>query len=383
MYSRIINIPQDKSFFLFGPRGTGKTTWVQKHFPTGLKIDLLESELYNSLLASPARLEELIPPGFNDWLIIDEVQRVPELLNEVHRLIEQRKIKFVLTGSSARKLRAKGVNLLAGRALTRFMFPLTAGELGSDFSFNKSLSFGHLPAIFSEPDPGDYLTSYIRTYLREEVQQEGLTRNLQTFARFLESASFSQASILNITEVARDCRANRKLVEEYFYILEDLLLAHRLPVFTKRAKRRMVAHPKFFFFDVGVYRAIRPKGPLDSPEEIDGSALETLVFQELRAVNDLHKLGYELYYWRTSNGKEVDFVLYGEKGLLAIEVKRAVRIRSKEFRGLKAFSKDYPQASLYLFYGGEKEMFVDNINLIPIRKALTSLPILLSKRKMP
>ena len=377
MYSRIVKIPYDKSFFLFGPRGTGKTTWLKKKFPTGLKIDLLESEMYNSLLASPSRLEELIPPGFNDWLIIDEVQRIPDLLNEVHRLIENRKIKFVLTGSSARKLRARGVNLLAGRALTRFMFPLTARELGKDFSLNNSLKFGHLPAIFSEPNPSDYLSSYIQTYLREEVQQEGLTRNLQTFARFLESASFSQASILNITEVARECRANRKLVEEYFYILEDLLLAHRLPVFTKRAKRRMVAHPKFFIFDVGVYRAIRPKGSLDSPEEIEGASLETLVFQEIRAVNDLNNLGYQLFYWRTSNGQEVDFVLYGEKGLVAIEVKRAARVRSKEFRGLRAFSKDFPEATLYMFYGGKNEMFVDNINLIPTSQAITTLPNIL------
>jgi len=377
MYSRILKIPPLKSFFLFGPRATGKTTWTHHNFPTGLHIDLLESELYYSLLASPSRLAELIPPHFDDWVIIDEIQRVPALLNEVHRLIEKRKIRFVLTGSSARKLRAKGVNLLAGRALTRYMFPLTAGELGNDYSFDNSLQFGHLPAIFSEDNPADYLTSYVRTYLREEVQQEGLTRKLQTFARFLEAASFSQASTLNITEVARDCRANRKLVEEYFYILEDLLLAHRLPVFSRRAKRRMAAHPKFFLFDVGVYRAIRPKGPLDSPEEIDGSALETLVFQELRAVNNLYNLGYELYYWRTANGLEVDFVLYGENGLLAIEVKRAAKIRSKELRGLKAFAKDYPQAALYMFYGGAREMFIDNIKFIPTRNAISTLPVIL------
>ncbi|MCK5681768.1 ATP-binding protein, partial [bacterium] len=346
MYSRIINIPDNKSFFLFGPRATGKTTWLRHQFPAGLKIDLLESKTYNSLLASPAKLEELIPPQFDDWLIIDEIQRVPELLNEVHRLIEERKIKFVLTGSSARKLRARGVNLLAGRALTRFMHPLTVGELGKDFSLTKSLQFGHLPAIFSEPDPRDYLTSYIQTYLREEVQQEGLTRNLQTFARFLEAASFSQASTLNISEVARDCQANRKLVEEYFYILEDLLLAHRIPIFSKRAKRRLGSHPKFFLFDAGVYRAIRPQGPLDSPEEIDGSALETLVFQELRAVNDLLRLEFELYYWHTSTGHEVDFILYGKNGLIAIEVKRAAKIRTKDLRGLKLFAKDYPQATL-------------------------------------
>ncbi len=376
MYSRIIKFPQAKSFFLFGPRATGKTTWLHQVFPSAIHIDLLESELYSMLLASPSRLVQLIPPDCTEPVIIDEVQRIPELLNEVHRLIEQKKIRFILTGSSARKLRAKGVNLLAGRALTRYMHPLTVEELGTDFSLRASVKFGHLPAIYSEPDPGDYLASYLRTYLREEVQQEGLIRNLQVFARFLEAASFSQGSILNISEIARECGANRKLVEQHFYILEDLLLAHRVPVFTKRAKRRMVSHPKFYFFDVGVYRAIRPKGPLDLPEEIEGTALETLVFQELLAVNNLYRLGYELYYWRTSNGLEVDFVLYGEAGLIAIEVKRAAKVRSKEFRGLKAFARDYPMASLYMFYGGDTKMFIDNITLIPIKEALMELPVL-------
>lgn len=173
---------------------------------------------------------------------------------------------------------------------------------------------------------------------------------------------------------------NRKLAEEYFYILEDLLLAYRLPVFTRRAKRRMAVHPKFYLFDVGVYKAIRPKGPLDRPEEIEGAALETLLFQELRAVNDLHKLGYNLYYWRTAYGQEVDFVLYGERGLIAIEAKRAAKIRSHDLKGLKAFSKDYPQAALYMFYGGERKLFINNIKLIPLEKAITALPDLLARR---
>ncbi len=377
MYSRIIQFPPSKSFFLFGPRATGKTTWLRQLFPEAVYIDLLKSDVYTMLLAAPERLVQMIPPDCREPVIIDEVQRVPELLNEVHRLIEQTKnqknFRFILTGSSARKLRAKGVNLLAGRALTRFMHPLTVQELGNDFSLETSLTFGHLPAIYSEPDPADYLASYIQTYLREEVQQEGLTRNLQVFARFLEAASFSQGSVLNISEVARDCGAGRKLAEQYFNILDDLLLAYRLPVFTKRAKRRMVSHPKFYFFDAGVYRTIRPRGPLDRPEEIDGMALETLVFQELLAVNDLHRLGYELFYWRTSNGREVDFVLYGERGIIAIEVKRAAKIRSKELRGLKAFGRDYPMASLYMFYGGDTRMYIDDITLIPVTEALQQL----------
>lgn len=377
MYSRILKIPEGKSFFLFGPRATGKTTWLQTVFPSSLYIDLLESELYHSLLASPKRLASLIPNDFSDWIVLDEIQRVPELLNEVHRLIEKRQLKFVLTGSSARKLRSKGVNLLAGRALTRFMHPLCTKELGDDFNLENSLKFGHLPSVFNETNPADYLTGYVRTYLREEVQQEGLTRSLQVFARFLEAASFSQAAPLNISEIARDCGANRKLVESYFYILEDLLLAHRIPVFTRRAKRRMTAHSKFFLFDVGVYRAIRPKGPLDTPEEIEGAALETLLFQEILASNDLMGAGYNLYYWRTSNGLEVDFVLYGKKGLIGIEVKRSDKIRNREFRGLKTFAKDYPMASLYLFYGGDKRRTVKDIKLIPIDQAIRSLPEIL------
>ena len=380
MYTRIINIPNNKSFFLFGPRATGKTTWLHHLFPSALFVDLLESDLYNSLLASPSRIEEMIPPGFTDWIIIDEVQRIPELLNEVHRLIEKKKLLFILTGSSARKLRARGVNLLAGRALTRFMYPLTTHELGEDFSLQTSLLFGHLPAISTETNPDDYLTSYVQTYLREEVQQEGLTRNLHIFARFLEAASFSQGATLNISEVARECQANRKLVEQYFYILEDLLLARRLPVFTKRAKRRILNHPKFYLFDTGVYRAIRPKGPLDRPEEIEGTALETLVFQELIAVNDLHQLGFKLFYWRTATGQEVDFVLYGESGLIAIEVKRPAYIRSRELSGLKTFAKDYPESTRYMFYGGKKRKFVDGINLIPTDDALRDLPTLLKQR---
>jgi predicted AAA+ superfamily ATPase len=380
MYSRIIKNPKSKSFFLFGPRATGKTTWLKANFPDSIYIDLLESDLYHSLLASPARIKTLIPQNYSDWIVIDEIQRVPELLNEVHRLIEEKRLKFILTGSSARKLRSKGINLLAGRAVTRLMHPLIAAELGKDFNLDYSLNFGHLPSVYSEENPSDYLAGYVQTYLREEIQQEGLTRNLQVFAKFLEAASFSQASTLNITDVARDCNANRKLVESYFYILEDLLIGHRVPVFSKRAKRRMAAHPKFFLFDVGIYRAIRPKGPLDRPEEIDGAALETLLFQEIRATNDLSGFGYHLYYWRTSNKLEVDFILYGEKGLIGIEVKRAANIRNKELSGLKAFKKDYPMASLYMFYGGDKEVEISGIRLLPMSLAIKTLPQILENK---
>src|SRR4030042_6855777 len=279
MYPRLLKPPVNKSFFLFGPRGTGKTTWVKAAFPQALYIDLLESEKYNDLLANPQRLENIIPSGHKDWTIIDEVQRVPELLYEVHRLIERNKYRFVLTGSSARKLRRKGANLLAGRALTYHMHPLTAAELGKDFDLARSLQFGHLPSAYTETDPVRYLESYVRTYLETEVMQEGLTRNLGAFARFLEAASFSQGAMLNISEVARECAVERKVVEDYFVILEDLLLASRVPVFARRAKRRMAGHPKFYYFDVGVFRTLRPKGPLDAPAEIAGAAWDTLTIQ--------------------------------------------------------------------------------------------------------
>ncbi len=377
MYSRIIKPPKNKSFFLFGPRGTGKTTWVKSTFPKGIYIDLLEATLFNDLLANPQRLENLCPRGFKDWIIIDEVQRVPEILNEVHRLIEKYGYKFILTGSSARKLSKTGRNLLAGRAFTYSMYPLTAFELGKDFNLSHSLRFGNLPCAYTEPDPRKYLESYVKTYLEEEVKFEGLTRNLSAFSRFLEAASFSQGSVLNISEVARECAVERKVVENYFGILEDLLIAYRLPIFSKKAKRRLIVHPKFYFFDVGVYRTLRPLGPLDTPEEAEGAAFETLFFQELMALNHYYGNRYSLYYWRTSNNMEVDFILYGEKGLHAFEVKRSSRISSALLKGLYSFLKDYPMASVYCIYGGDRYMRQDRIEMIPVKEALQRLPGLL------
>lgn len=373
MYSRIIKYPKDKSFFLFGPRGTGKTTWIRGEFPGALYLDLLEAELFNDLLARPNLLETMIPKGHEDWIILDEVQRVPELLFEVHRLIEKKKLKFILTGSSARKLRKRGGNLLAGRALTLHMHPLTVAELGEDFDLDRSLAFGHLPCACTEADPKRYLESYVTTYLREEVQQEGLTRNLGAFSRFLEAASFSQASSLNVSSVARECSVERKVVENYFSILDDMLLSIEVPSFRKRAKRRIVSHPKFYFFDAGVYMTLRPMGPLDRPEEAGGVSLETLFMQELRAANDYFDLGYAIHYWRTSNDVEVDFVLYGERGIRAFEVKRSGRVRDEDTRGLKAFLKDYPSANATLVYGGDRMFYDGQIQIVPVVECLKDL----------
>ncbi len=378
MYSRLIKPPK-KSFFLFGPRSTGKTTWVKKTFSNAAYIDLLEAEIFNDLLANPQRLENFIPKDFRNWVIIDEVQRIPDLLNEIHRLIEKHKYKFVLTGSSARKLRRRGINLLGGRALTYSLHPVTAVELANDFDLKHSLKYGHLPCAYTEPEPKKYLESYVKTFLEEEVRQEAITRNLSAFSRFLESASFSQGAMLNISSVARECAVQRKVVENYFTILEDLLIAYRIPVFTKRAKRRLAAHPKFYFFDVGVYRTLRPTGPLDMPEEVEGIAYETLFFQEILAINDALDLGYDVSYWRTSNNEEVDLIMYGHKGINAFEVKRTGKIKKSMLRGLRLFLRDYPMAKAYFIYGGNRPMKEGSITILPFEDTLRNLPAILEK----
>ena len=370
MFPRFLTYPNEKSFFLFGPRGVGKTDWLHRTFPNDLYFDLLEARTYSSLLADPARLGERIPRDYSGRVILDEVQRIPELLNEAHRLIESRKLRFIMTGSSARALRRKGVNLLAGRALTRFMHPLTIEELGERFSLQHSLRFGSLPCVYTESDPAAYLASYVTTYLREEVQQEGLTRNLAHFSRFLEIASFSQSEVLTMAEVARESGISVKVVQDYFTILEDLLLAVRLPVFSKRAKRRLVAHPKFLFFDSGVFNSIRPKGPLDHPELAPGASVETLFYQQARALNDYHNLEYSIFYWRTQAKEEVDFVLYGPRGIHAFELKHTDRVRTEDTASLRLFLQDYPEAQCHLLHLGTGDYHEGGISVMPLETAL-------------
>jgi len=381
MYARLLKTPltNNKSFFLFGPRGTGKTSWLKSQVTGCLYFDLLEALNFKKFFANPQLLENAIPKNFREWIIIDEVQKVPTLLDEVHRLIEKYHYKFILTGSSARKLRHGGVNLLAGRALTYHMHPLTALELGEDFNLRKSLLYGGLPGVINEEKQQNVLASYVQTYLYQEVQQEGLTRNLENFARFLESASFSEGSPLNMSAVGRDCGVKRKLVASYFEILDDLLIGYQLPSFTRHAKRHLVAHPKFYFFDCGIFRIIRPQGPLDTEEMIDGPALETLFLQNLRAVNDYFELAYKLYYWRTSEGLEVDFITYGPKGMQAFEIKRADRWSESDLSGLKALRNDYPVTKCYLIYLGNKVEYFQDIKILPLQEALFNLPEILQQ----
>lgn len=364
-----------KSFFLFGPRGTGKSTWAQEVFKDALRIDLLSPDAFRRYCARPERLRELLQGNpRRKAVIVDEVQKIPALLPVVHALIEEKRgLSFILTGSNSRKLKRTGADLLAGRAVVRTMHPFMASEIASRFNLDRALRHGLLPLVWGDKDPEDVLRAYAALYVREEVQMEGLVRNVGNFSRFLEAVSFSQASLLNLSNVARECEVERKVVESYVHILEDLLLAFRLSVFTKRAKRAVAVHPKFYYFDAGVYRSLRPRGPLDRPEEIDGHALESLVAQHLRAWNAYGGAQNQLAFWRTRSGVEVDFIVYGPQGFWAVEVKNSDRVRDEELRGLRAFRDDYPEAKALFLYRGKERLKRNDILCLPCDEFLRGL----------
>lgn len=371
---RIFTVPKT-SFFLFGPRGTGKTTWLKSNFPDALFINLLEADAFRKYSGKPERIREVIAAGADlETVVIDEVQKIPQLLSEVHSLMETRKeLRFILTGSSSRKLRRAGTDLLGGRARIFRLHPFMASELGKNFSMGSSLRSGLIPLVACAPDPEEVLRSYAALYVREEVQMEGMVRNIGNFSRFLEAASFSHGAILNITNIARECEVERKVVEGYIGILEDLLLAYRLPVFTKRAQRAVIAHPKFFYFDAGLFRSLRPAGPLDRPDEIDGAALEGLVAQHLVAWNSYTGEKNRLFFWRTPSGTEVDFVVYGEDAFWAIEVKNTARIRDNDLNPLRAFKSDYPQCKVFFLYRGAERLARQGILCLPCEDFLKGL----------
>lgn len=371
--TRFLQFP-DTSFFLLGPRGTGKTTWLRRMLPDSLVVNLLDPGEYRVFAARPERLAELVRgnPDRPD-VVIDEVQRVPELLHVVHDLIESPdRRRFILTGSSARKLRRGGVDLLAGRAAMRTMHPFLAAEWPA-FALESALEHGLLPLVVSSADPAETLRAYAGLYVHQEVMAEGLVRQAGSFARVLEVVSFSHASMLNVSNIAREASVGRKLVESYIEVLEDLMMCFRVPVFTRRAQRATVSHPKLYLFDAGVYRSLRPRGPLDRPEEIAGAALEGLVAQMLRGWIAYSGRAVALHYWRTRSGVEVDFVGYGPDDFWAIEVKHAGEVRREDTRGLRAFMEDYPEASPLLLYRGTRRLEVDGIPCWPVGEFLTAL----------
>lgn len=362
------------SLFLFGPRGTGKTTWLRQTIPDALFVNLLRPDVYREMVARPERLRELVRGNWSRRdVVVDEVQRAPELLHVVHDLMEEPDSpRFILTGSSARKLRRGGVDLLAGRAIVQTLHPFMAAEL-SDFRLERALEMGLVPLVVDSADPKATLSAYVGLYMEQEVQAEGLVRNVGAFARFLEVVSFSHASVLNVSNVAREAQANRKTVEGYIDIMEDLLLAFKVPIFTRRAQRQAAAHPKFFLFDAGIFRSLRPHGPLDRPEEISGAALEGLVAQHLRAWIAYTDAGDALFYWRTRSGVEVDLIVYGDSGFWAIEVKNSATVRSADVRALRTFSADYPECEPLLLYRGADRLEVGGIRCLPVEAFLEGL----------
>lgn len=369
------------SYFLLSPRGTGKTTWLRAALPNALFVDLLDPERRRTLSASPEELRDLVrgaaagrPPDSPVEVVVDEAPRAPELLPVVHGLIESDlRARFVLTGSSARKLRRGGANLLGGRAADCRLHPFLAAELGDGFDLDAALDHGLLPLVWGSADPEVVLRAFTSLYLEQEVRADSLTRDLGAFSRFLEAMSFSHGAELNLSAAALEAAVSVRTMTGYLEILEDRLLAFRLPVFRKRTERRLAAHPKFFYFDSGVFRALRPKGPLDRPEEIGGAALEGLVAQHLRAYADYRGQGDRLFTWRTRAGLEVDFVLYGPDEFWAVEVKNASRIRPEDLRGLRAFGDEYPEARRLLLYRGDDRRVTDDILCLPVTDFLRNL----------
>ncbi len=371
---RFFNSPET-SFFLFGPRGVGKSTLMKSTYQNAIWVDLLQPDVLRRYLARPEYLNEVVEASPNgSTIVIDEVQRAPALLSIVHSLIERKRDwQFVLTGSSARKLKQTSADLLGGRALSRALYPFMAAELGEQFSLDEKLEVGLLPLVYGAKLPRDTLEAYISLYLHEEIQAEGLVRNLENFSRFLEVIAFSHASLLNISNISRECEVKRKTIENYITILEDLLLSFQITVFDKRAQRQLSGHPKFYLFDNGVFNVLRPKGYLDKPEEIMGAALEGMVAQHLKAWIDYSREKHQLFFWRTRSGLEVDFIVYGPSGLWAIEVKNAKQVHSKDVRGLREFLKDYPEAKALLLYRGNEAIQINEVQCIPCEKFLLQL----------
>jgi uncharacterized protein len=341
LFKRWLDLPnllKKKSHFLFGPRSTGKTFLIRSQFPQGTAIlDLLESELYLRLSTNPGDLESIIS-AFNhpSIAIIDEVQRVPHLLNEVHRLIEKKGIKFLLTGSSARKLRHNQANLLAGRARQAELFPLTYIEI-PEFNLDRYLHFGGLPMVYQSDEPNDDLHAYVDTYLKEEIQAEALVRQLPAFTRFLKHSALTSGEMLNFANISNDAAVPASTVREYYSILEDTFIGFMLPAYTKTIKRKPISTAKFYYFDVGVKNTLSGITSIPNQSDLYGKSFEHFIALELRAYLSYKRKHLPLTYWQSKNGQEVDFIIGDD---IAIEVKTTNRTQDKHLKSLKALEEE-------------------------------------------
>ena len=377
MYARELELPE-RSFFLFGPRGTGKTTWLRSILGGAHWFDLLLDRELVRLTRAPGRFTEeveALPRG--SWVVVDEVQRLPRLLNEVQDLLVRhpRRHRFALTGSSARKLRRGEANLLAGRAVNRRFFPLTAGELGRDFDVDAILRFGCLPGVCAEHEAAriDVLEAYAENYLTQEIRHEALVKNLESFTRFLEVAALVNAQVTNVAGIARDAGVARPTVQGYFEILVDTLVGTWLPAWRPRAKVKELAHPKFYFFDTGAVRALggRLREPLGDEER--GRLLETYVLHELRAHLNRSGCGGRLSYWRTPAGSEVDFVWTRAARAVGVEVKASQRWRRGDGAALSELHREKRIRRAFGVYLGRERLRDGPVLVLPIRAFLESL----------
>jgi predicted AAA+ superfamily ATPase len=375
MFARLLSLPTN-SIFLFGPRGTGKSTWIREHFQNATVYDLLDTAEALRLSKDPSMLyreTETLAPG--SWVVIDEVQKVPDLLDEVHRLIETRGLRFVLSGSSARKLRRGGVNLLAGRALVRQLFPLVSAEMPNEFDVDVAESHGSLPLAITGDDPASYLVSYAETYLQEEIRAEALTRNIGDFGRFLEIAARQNGQLTNASSISRDASVSRQTVQNYFGLLVDTLIGFWLQPWKLKRSTKQVSHPKFYLFDCGVARAMAGRVAYPLTEEERGVALETLVLNELRAFTSYAKLQYPLFFWRSQGGVEVDFFCETSRGFVAIEVKASERWDKRYNRGLNRMRQELgkDQVACYGVHPGKRNANWDGIHVMPTTEFLKRL----------
>jgi predicted AAA+ superfamily ATPase len=380
--NRLLSLPE-RSFFLFGPRGVGKSTWLRHVLPDASYFDLLDSSLFLELTRAPNHLEAIagdLPEG--SWLVLDEVQKSPQLLEEVHRLIEKRKWRFALCGSSARKLRRGGVNLLGGRAITRELLPFCSRELGTRFSLRNALRWGLLPLVQQANDDAiDLLDSYVHTYIKQEIQEEGLVRNLAPFTRFLSVAGQLNGQLVNAQNISREAAVPRSTVDVYFSILVDTLLGDFLPAYRPKAKVREGAHPKLYWFDTGVARAAA--GLLHEPADRLwlGSALETLIMHELRVYNHVNNLNRGIFFYRAGSS-EIDFVIETKKRrpdspahLVCIEVKMAEKWDRKWEKPMRALTEDgkVKVEKMFGIYTGKQSYDFDGLKVLPAEQFLEQL----------
>ena len=374
MLERILKLEEVKedSLFLWGSRQTGKSTLLKMLFPDAMVYDLLKSDVRMALHLRPALLREeceLLEEG--TLVIIDEVQKVPSLLDEVHWLIENKGLRFILSGSSARKLRRSGANLLGGRALRRTLFPLVSAEV-PEFDLNRALNNGMLPRHYLVENPSMRIQSYIGDYLQQEIVEEAIVRRLDSFTRFLQVAALSDSEIVNYTNIAQECGISSKTVKEYFTILEETMLGFYLPSYTRVIKRRVIQSPKFYYFDVAIPNHLLKRVPLQPGTDIYGHALEHFVIQELRAYLSYRHPEKSLSYWHTLDNKyEVDAII--GQAEVGIEVKSSKSVTSNDTKGLKAFGEEYPEAKLYLLSMEDRPRKLGNIEVWPVEQFLKRL----------